>query len=498
MKIPSFKTKKKIITVLEISSGWLKVVQAESFVNSRTIKKVVVEEAEILRSSQDDKISERIKSLFKELKIDLDSLIVVVPHQAAAIRNLELPSIDPAEIKNMVELQIGKLTPFAKDEIIYDYQILSTNAEGYSAVMLAVVHQDVIRRYFEILKLLELKTERIALSFEGLLAWYRFAYKGEAADEPQALVNLNYDKSDFTVILKNKVVFCRNISVGFPDNSKSTDEWQEKLIEELKHSMYAYQSELAGNEISKVIITGAQTSISSLNQTDLNKKVDLPVEIIPQLENIPEAVESPIGDNATIKNISIVSLCGFVLAYPEQKFNFIPLQLRIEKEMREREKDIYLFGIYLVLILMTISGIFLGKVYNKEQHLNRLEQETFKIQEKADELNNMWEITEEIKKRTFRKDFALNFVYELHNAIFPEIYLTSISSDGESQLTLRGISSTMSEIFGFLKGLEQSEYFKDVKTKFATTRNIGGKDLTEFEIICPLEDDFKQQPMGSK
>jgi len=147
---------------------------------------------------------------------------------------------------------------------------------------------------------------------------------------------------------------------------------------------------------------------------------------------------------------------------------------------------------------MTISGIFLGKVYNKERYLNQLKQETLQIQERADKLRSMRRVTEDIKKRTLRKGFALNFIYEIHSVIFPEIYLTLISFDGEEQLTLRGVSNTMSEIFGFLNALEKSKYFQNVKTKFVTTRNIGGKDLTEFEIICSLEGDFKQQPIGDK
>jgi len=498
MKIPLFEKKKKIITALEIGSGWLRIVQVESFVKSRKIKKIIVEKVAISRSSQNEKISEQIKDLLKGSKIDVSSLIVIVPHQAAAIRNLELPSTNPAEIKNMVELQIGKLTPFAKDEIIYDYQILNTNAEGYSGVMLAIVHQDIIRRYLDILKLAELKTERIALSFEGLLAWYRFAYKGGATVESQALVNLDCDKSDFTVISEDKVVFCRNISLGQFQDSNIEGEWQKKLTEEIKHSIYAYQSELAGSEIGKIIITGAQVFISSLNEASLKSEIGLPVEIIPQLENIPEASGSSAEDSGVIKNVSVAALLGFALTYPEQKFNFIPLQLRIEKEMRQREKDVYFVGTYLVFILMTISSIFLGRVYNKEQYLTLLKQETSKIQEKADELNSMRKVTEEIKKRTFRKAFALNFIYEIHSVVFPEIYLTAISFDGENQLTLRGVSSAMSEIFGFLNTLEKSKYFQNVKTKFVTTRNIEGKDLTEFEIICSLEDEFKLQPIGSK
>ena len=387
---------------------------------------------------------------------------------------------------------------FARDEIIYDYQILNANTEGYSGVMLAVVHQDVIRRYFEILKLVELKTERIALSSEGLLAWYGFAYKGPGDSEAQALVNLDFDKSDFIVILEGKVMFCRNISVGDFQDSDIAGQWQEKLAEEIKHSIYAYQSELAGSEIGQIIITGAQAPVSSLNGGDLGGKIGLPVEIIPQLKNIPEALGSSPEDNLVTENASVASLFGFALIYPEQKFNFIPLQLRMEKEMRERGKDVYMFGIYLVFILMTISGIFLGKVYNKEQYLTRLKKETLRLQEKADKLNSMRKVTDEIKERTLRKAFALNFIYEIHSIISPEIYLTLISFDGENQLTLRGVSSAMSEIFEFLNALEKSKYFQNVKTNFVTTRNVDGKDLTEFEIVCFLEGDFRQESTVSK
>ncbi|GAI08673.1 unnamed protein product, partial [marine sediment metagenome] len=143
------KRKKRLITVLEINGDWLKVVQAELHGKARKISRVVTEK---IASPSDKEISQRIANLAKELEINSDFLVVSLPHQLAAVRNLELPSANPAEIKDMVQLQVGKQTPFTKEEIIYDYQILDTNEEGYSRVMLAIVHRDVIRRYFKILE----------------------------------------------------------------------------------------------------------------------------------------------------------------------------------------------------------------------------------------------------------------------------------------------------------------------------------------------------------
>ncbi|MBU3933416.1 MAG: pilus assembly protein PilM [Candidatus Omnitrophica bacterium] len=490
------KRKKRLITVLEINGDWLKVVQAELHGKVRKISRVM---AEKIASPSDKELSGRIAGLSKELEIDSDFLVVSLPHQLAAVRNLELPSANPAEIKDMVQLQVGKQTPFTKEEIIYDYHILDTNEEGYSRVMLAIVHRDVIRRYFKILEAARLKTERIALSSEGLFAWYRFACEGRAADGPQALIDVNYDKSDFTVILKDKLIFCRNISVGALQSQNAIDEWQGKFIEETNYAIYACQNEMINKEISGAVITGAETPVANINEAVLKNKLSLSsIERIPQLKNIPITEEALEQYKVNAKDISVSYLFGLALTYPEQKINLIPPQLLIEKGVKERGRDLYLFGIYLVFILVTTSSIFLGRMYNKQQHLARLKQETLKIQEKVDKLDSMLKETDVIKRRAFTKNFSLNFIYEIHRVILPEIYLKSAAFDGKGQLSLRGTSNNMPAIIEFRNALEESKYFENVNTKFATTQKVEGKELTDFEIVCPLEAGLKEQLMESR
>lgn len=496
-----FKHELKMITVLEISGDWLKIVQAQFSAKAWKIHRVIVEDVACFRDAQDEKISERIRRLLKGLKVDPSTLMVVIPYQVVAIRNLEFPSTNPDEIKNMVELQIGKQTPFSIDEMIYDYTILNIDAEGYSRVMLAVVHQDVIRRYFKILKAARLKVERVALSPEGLLAWYRFTHKESVSDEPYVLIDVDCGKSNFTIISKDKVIFYRNLSAGSAKSSSEIEGWQKKFVKAVKHSIYAYQNEneMANKEIDKIVITGAESILESLDRTVLEDKLGLDIEIISQFKDIPEDMDFLAQDNNNaVKNTSVAPLLGFALAPAEQKINLIPLQLRLEKGMRERGKDLYMCGIYLAVILITISSIFFGKAYTKKQYLTRLKEEASKVSEKVDKLSGMLEEIEGVRERIFKRDFALNFIYEIHKAIFPEIYLTLINFDGGDQVVLRGASSAMSEVFEFINALEKSECFQNVKTKFVTTRKIRNKDLTEFEIVCPIEADFKKESAEDK
>lgn len=478
--------KQKNITALEMDNNWLKIVQAGVFAKERKINKIIVEK---IASLPDDAVIKRISDLSKETKIDSNFLIVSVPHHFVAIKNLELPSTNPTEIKDMIELRVGKLTPFIKEEIIYDYQILDTTTEGYSRVMLVIIQRVVVERYFKILEGSGLKTERIGLSSEGLLDWSRFAYKQSEADRPYALIDVDYDTSDFEVILKDKLMFSRNISAGFLQSTGKMDEWQQKFIEEIKHSIYAYQNEMIDKEIGKIVISGAEMLIMDLNKTFLEDRFGLPVEIIPPSKNIPITKEALDSYNAGIRNTSTSALFGLALTYGEQKINLIPQELRIEKGVKERGRDLYLLGIYLVFILVAASSIFLGRIYNKERYLDQLRQEALKIQEKVGRLEDMMDETRVIKERSRTKNVSLNFLYEIHRVISPEIYLMSISFDGKDHLILRGTSNTMSEVFKFIDALEDSKYFQNVKTKYATTHRVKGKELTDFEIICPLEKD---------
>lgn len=496
-----FERKVKMVTVLEIGHDWLKIVQAQFLAKTWKIHRVVSEDVSSFRDKHDEKISQQIRSLLKESKTEPGMFITVVPYQVVAIRSLEFPSTNLDEIKNMVELQISKQTPFSIDEMIYDYEILSINAEGYSRVMLAIVHQDVTRRYSRILKAAKLKMERVALSSEGLLAWHRFVHNESVNNALHILIDLDFSKSNFTVVCGGKVVFCRNLSIGIVKPLTETDEWREKFINAVKQSIYAYQNEneAVSEEIDKIVITGAKNILELLDLSVLKDKLNLEVEIVPQFKNICEDPNFLVQENnKNVENISIAPLLGFGLTPDEQKINLIPLQLRLEKGMKEREKDLYSCGIYLAFILIIVSSIFFGKAYIKKQYLFQLKEEAAKVSEKAEKLSGMLKEIEEVRERIYKRDVALKFIYEIHKAIFPEIYLTSINFDGEDQVILRGVSSVMSEVFDFLNALEKSECFYNVKTKFVTTRKIENKDITEFEIECPIETSFKKEPIEDK
>jgi len=482
VKLPFFGSN-KTVTILEIDENWLKAIQAEILPKEKRICRTLVKK---ISTISEDTLINIIKDVSKELKIDSNHLIVSLPAHFATIRNPEFPSTNAEEIKNMVELQIGKHTPYSTSEIVSDYQIVYTSPDGYSRVTLVIVHRDIINRYFRILEKAGLKTDRITLNSEGALNWYRIAYKNKIENAPLLFIDVDYTTSNLVFILQNKVIFNRVISLGFSQSMEDIDKWHKDFIEEVNRSFYAYQNEMINKEITKIIISGSERLTAKLNDNLLKDSFKLPVEIAGQFKNIyatKEALDLYGGD---LKDVSLSSLIGFAFIYNKDSISLLPQEVRMERSMKKRAKGLYFLGILLAFILIVISGIFLEKIYNKESYLNKLKKRTSSIKDRADELEKMMKKIQITKARSDARGSVLNMFYEIYRVISPDIYLSSISFDGKHSVTLRGSSKVMAEVFKFVNELEKSDYFDNVKTKYVSKNLVEGQEIVEFEITCPL------------
>jgi len=190
-------------------------------------------------------------------------------------------------------------------------------------------------------------------------------------------------------------------------------------------------------------------------------------------------------------DVSFAGLIGLALTFGEQKIDLVPQELQMGRVVKEKGKDLFLMGIFFMLILVAISGVFLGRMYNKEHYLGQLKSKLTQIQGKTKALNNKIRIIETIKDRIYTRGLALNLIYEVHRNISPEMHLVSLSFDGKESLIIRGESNMMSEVFTFVNKLEESVFFQNVKTKYATKRKVEDREVTDFEISCPLEEKYK-------
>ncbi len=490
MKIKSSRKQNKTVTVLEISKSWLKVIQLEPYGGENRVS--YLDAFEIAGLSEEDLVS-KITEVRRKLKIDSDNLLLSTPHTMVITKNLNLPSVSPAEIEDMVDLQIGKQTPYSGDEIVKDHYLLGSHMEGYSKVLLVIAHRDLVQRYLRITEAAGLDLKKIGFSTEGFLEWGRFVC-GEAIslDKAGILVEIDYNTVDFEVIAEGNLIFSRNFSLGSFKASASGEDWQNKFIEEITRSVYAYQNEVTDKELGKIVISATRFAKKRLNQDFLEEKIGLPVEIIDQLGQMDKSSQALAAyGEFSEKNLSFANLVGSALSFDRQLIDLVPREVKLERGLRERGKDVYRIGIILIFILLLLSGLFLTKVYDKENYLNQIEARLFEVEGEARKLEAMARKIELAKDRANLRDLSLNLIYHAHKAVPPEIHLSAMIFDGKEGLVLRGDAEHTSEVHRLVDELEKSDYFENVQIERTSEQLEEGREFISFEVFCLLDQQYR-------
>jgi len=157
----------KTTVLVEVGSEWLKIIQAEPRRGGVGISKIHLEKV----SGTSRAIADQVKTALRKGRFAKAPVIACLPRQMMTVRMLELPSTDHEEIGDMVDLQIGKQTPYSRDEIAFDYRVAGSGRNGYTRVMLAIVQRSTIRDRYYILEEAGVNVERMTVS--GRLLQFR-------------------------------------------------------------------------------------------------------------------------------------------------------------------------------------------------------------------------------------------------------------------------------------------------------------------------------------
>lgn len=479
---------KKVNNAIEIADDTLKIIQAEG---PKKIAKISVRP---LPAESDELKSAAIRQALSELNIKPANFVSSIPRNLTTIRNLRLPSVKDSEIESMVEFQATKQIPYSKEEIIIDYQIKSKDKDGFSDVMLVIVHQNIINKLLEVLRQADIEPAKVCLGSEGILNWYRIARKKqeEQADIATALLDLDTNWINFEIVLKDMLLFSRSFSIGklprlleAEDSQKEAFQfWQDRLIEEVRRTYATYKSEKLGPRFGKLVLVGEEKTAKELSQK-IETEFNVPVEIYEPFENL--IVEENIKKGEILQqNISITSCLGIALAPASNRIDLLPAKLRRDRELQKKKKSL-LLAVFLSLFSFLLAGsLFAKEIYDKKKLAAELEERIKITQSNADALEDMSEKTKLIKKQLDFRGSCLDILYEIYNIVPAQVSIMILTFDEDKLVTLRGSSKNMNDVFNLVDTLEKSDYFQGVEVRYASKRKVKGIELTDFQIQCPL------------
>ncbi len=486
-----FKRSKKTSTVVEIGNDWLKILEY-----SPSYRRGCVTRASFVKLVQiKEPVTEALAKAFKSLKLSKEGVIACIPRHLVTVRILEFPSVDPKEINNMVTLQVGKQTPYSREEIIFAYRPIHTQRAGYTKVMLVIARRNIVNARVEVLQKAGIDVAKVAVSSEGVYNWFTVAYASELKASAGAIVLLDVDSnySDFVVIYRGQLYYTRNILIGANHLLEEGGKWRDKFVEEVSHSMELYHNEERDIELDRVFISGAAKNIQSLSGA-LTGQLNLPVTVAEAVNNIKIRANVRAFRDEDCVFVSPSPLLGMAIKSESLQLDLTSNELRIQKEMERKRKQITLMGVLAASVVLVLSMLLLIRVYFKNTYLTQIKKEIAKIEKVAGYVERMRRHIYLVESRLDAKRRSINVLHEVHKLTPREIYFTNINIEEDEKTILQGRAKEMSNVFSFVTILENSPYFENVKTTYTTTKKDQNEEYTKFEIICMYEkeDEFEE------
>ncbi len=475
--------KEKSYLGVSLSEDALKIVHLR--VSSSEQKMLNVYRKNIQEVSEEE-LPKIIQIALSELNAKKTNPICVLPSNVITTNNIEIPSLDPAEIKSIIDLQAGRHTPYSREEILIGYITIGEFQRNYTQVLLIIVNRNVIKKQIDIFNKAGLKIQKVLFASEGMARFYCKILNLKPQDRPFGIVDIGKKATNFIVSFNHTAIMCRHIPIGMENLLKEGQESRDKLTAELVSSIESYQSEDINKIPDTYYLTSDDTKIKELEPL-FREKFKANVKMMPYLDHVKADQPIMLKLVSEFDDDSFLDLIASVVSAGEVQIDLLPEEVKHQRAIEDQARQLVLSGSFAIVILLLICAIFLSKIYFHSIYLSKLTAEYEKKHADVDRLEKIAQNTRIIKEYVDSRMVSLDVLNELYRYIPDEIYLKSVLMDEDGIISIEGTSDTMSLVFNLVSSLEDSELFKGVKTKSTAAKKERGKDVAAFEITFRLE-----------
>lgn len=486
IKKPIFTFGKNYLTAIELGKSYLKIAQAEVSGQGLVISKLI---AKSVLGLSDEEISRALADIISTNNVKLDRLIAVISRERAMVRYVRLPAIRVEEISRMVSFEATRQIPYSREEVIYDYEIIATDSEGYSEIMLVIVHKNELARINNILSPVRKEPLQVRLSSEAVSAWLKAASGTEPAQKNICLLDVDRDSTEIAVISGDKLEFSRVASIGVANISQDESEadfWKGRLIDELKRSigMYVKERGKEASAIEEFLITGANSVIEDLSAFT-REQMGIASRALNVLSTLTMA-DQALPDEGLSADCSVCSVCGGL--FLSEGVNLIPAELRRKQKSKAKTRKLAAILLSVVAGAALLSVIALARLYQKEQLLMRLDNMLKQIESTTMATEDKLKKLRVVKKQLSEGATSLDVIYHLYRLIPANISLIDFDyEDKDRVVRFRGTAVRMSDVFNLATILEKSDRFGNVQTGSVSKRQTREGELVDFQFRCNFE-----------
>ncbi len=156
-------------------------------------------------------ITEAIRGMMGELAIKGGPVDYAVSGQSVFARFVKLPSVDPEKIERIVTFEAQQNVPFPIEEVIWDYQLVGSDAEKQIEVVLVAIKSDRLEGINAAVEEAGLQTTLVDVATMALYNAFRFNYSELAGCS--LLVDIGARTTNLLFVEPGRV-FSRSIPIG--------------------------------------------------------------------------------------------------------------------------------------------------------------------------------------------------------------------------------------------------------------------------------------------
>lgn len=469
------------VAVVELGTEWLKLIRIDSGRHGPFVSGMHLERFESFGGG----ISVSLSKAVKRLKISKIPIIASLPRQLMTVRVLELPSTDPEEIKDMVDLQLGKHTPYSKDEVVSDYTVVGAGREGYSRVMLAIAQRSVVRQRFYVLEEVGINVDRMSVSTEGLFRWAQSAIAAKYSSGATVIVDVDSAYTDLLVLGTEGMSFGRGISIGAKDFEQGKESARATFVQEIRRSLESCRSELPSVDLARILVCGAAAGRALAER--LSGDLGLPVDSMDSLADMSKNGTGSFTEDVAAQSISLTSVLGMACAGTKLEVDLTPDSVKMRKDLQRKARALTVFGMLVMTLLVCASFYAVIKVQLKGHRLEKLRKQRELLAPLAQDIEIRQRIVQIVRDHTDPRFSALSVIHEIHQAVPDGVLFEEMDVDLEvGRVRLTGSGSSRVDISTMVRNLERSSVLKDVQQEGKTENDPVSKRL-KFRLVSALE-----------
>ena len=427
-----------------------------------------------------------VRALLDAQPLGVRELGVLFGRELFSLRTLELPSTDTKEIASMLELQLGKLTPYPRAEILSAWTVIGSFRQGYTSVLLAIARKALIQDVLQVLKAKSMTPQWVGVSTEGLEAWWaasKMPRAGEASDQLSVLIDVDFASTDCAVLsTEGQVLFTHSIAIGC-DQMKAAEASTLRWVGELVRLPRILSHEGVNGRIGRGVLTGVTQHLESAVE-QLTSQWGVPVEVKPSLG--PVTLAPGLVERAAVTGVAFTALAGVLVSARLPRIDLMPQETRVSQALRVRSRHLARLSGSLAAALVLGILLYVERIIIWRHYLAQLHQQLAATQDVSQQVIERRHAMQQIRGWLDPSRGPLEVFRAIAEATQPPITITQVTMEEGRPVIIRGRSETMGGAFEFFDRLKQQKLFASVQPRSVAKAKVVADAGAEFELICEL------------